>query len=565
MEEFHRLKNYKPTIFKAPGSIYKKSFADSAVLFVEHLKHGTGKWRGQPFELLDWQERIIRDLFGVVRRDTQCRQFRRAYIEVPKKNGKSELGAAIALLLTCTDNEYGGEIYGCATDRAQASRIFDVAIDMVDQFPFLKQFIKLSLAQKRMTFTPLNSFYQVCSAEAYTKDGLNASGIIFDELHAQPDRRLFDVMTAGSGLSREQPLLFMITTAGFDRNSICYEQHKKSEDILCGKIVDPTFYPVIYGAADDEDWTSPEVWKRVNPSYGVTINESGFLMEFEDAQINITQENRFRRLNLNQWVSQDIRWMPMDKWNACSFPVDSKALQGRACYGGLDLSSTQDMTAFVLVFPPLDPTDEYDKFQILPFFWIPKDAMQKRILKDHVPYDQWTHKGLLEATEGAVIDYSFVEKKILDLRKIYQIQEVAFDMWGAPQLRQNLEDNGVHMIQFGQGYKSMSLPSKELMRLVLQQRIAHGGNEILRWNMDNVVVTQDAAGNIKPNKEKATEKIDGAVAAVMALARALVHEEHISIYDTDKRDGLLFYDGTKTGGVGSGDENSKIYKGGSWS
>ena len=223
LDNSRRLKNYKPSQFKAPGSVYKQRFADSAVYFVNQLKHGTGKWRGMPFELIDWQERIIRDLFGIVNKKDECRQFRRAYIEVPKKNGKSELGAAIALLLLCTDAEHGGEIYGCATDRSQASRIFDAAMHMVDQFPMLKKYIKLSISQKRMTFLPLNSFYQVCSGEAYTKDGLNAHGIIFDELHAQPNRDLFDVMTAGSGLAREQPLLFMITTAGYDRNSICWE------------------------------------------------------------------------------------------------------------------------------------------------------------------------------------------------------------------------------------------------------------------------------------------------------------------------------------------------------
>lgn len=540
MDDAHRLKNYKPTIYKAPGSVYKKSFADSAVLFVNNLKHGTGKWRGLPFELIGWQERIIRDVFGIVRKNDETRQFRRVYVEVPKKNGKSELGAAIALLLTCTDLEYGGEVYGCATDRAQASRIFDAAVDMVDQFPFLKQHIKLAIGAKRMTFKPLNSYYQVCSAEAYTKDGLNAHGIIFDELHAQPDRRLFDVMTAGSGLSREQPLLFMITTAGFDKNSICYEQHEKAEDIIRGKIVDPTFYPVIYSAAETDDWTDPEVWKRVNPSYGLTIDPRGFEMEFEDAKINVTQENRFRRLNLNQWVAQESRWMPMEKWDTCAFPVDAKALRGRKCYGGLDLSSTTDMSAFVLVFPPEDPNDEDDKFQILPFFWIPGEAMRKRVLKDHVPYDQWKAKGFLETTDGAVINYNFVQQKITELNKIYKIQEIAYDRWGATNLRQNLEKAGLKMIQFGQGYASISQPTKELMRLVLQERIAHNGNPVLRWNMDNIVVSQDEAGNIKPDKKKTTDKIDGVVAAIMALDRAIRREKWGSVYD-DR--GILSYSG----------------------
>jgi len=531
MDDSRRLKAYKPSRFKAPGSIYKERFADSAVLFVNQLKHGTGKWRGMPFELIDWQERIIRDIFGIVRKEDECRQFRRVYVEVPKKNGKSELGAAIALLLLCTDSEYGGEVYGCATDRNQASRIFDAAVHMVDQFPTLKRYIKMGVSQKRMTFIPLNSFYQVCSAEAYTKDGLNAHGIIFDELHAQPNRDLFDVMTAGSGLAREQPLLFMITTAGYDRNSICFEQHQKAEDILRGKVYDPTFYPVIYGAADEDDWTDPDVWKKVNPSYGITIDPRGFEMEFEDAKVNITQENRFRRLNLNQWVKQESRWMPMELWNSCGFHIDIPVLAGRECYAGLDLSSTRDMTAFVLCFPPLD---EDDKYILLPFFWLPEAAVEKRVAKN-VPYDRWISEGFLETTEGAVINYKFIEKKIEELAETYQIKEIAFDRWGAHLLRQNLEDKGFNMISFGQGFQSMSPPSKELMRLVLEQRIAHGGNPILKWNMDNIVVKEDEAGNIKPDKKKATERIDGAVAAVMALDRATRQlkeaEPGIAIYD----------------------------------
>jgi len=533
LENAHRLKNYKPSRFKTPGSIYKQRFADSAVLFVNNLKHGNGKWRGLPFELIGWQEQIIRDIFGIVRKFDECRQFRRAYIELPKKNGKSELAAAVALLLTCCDMEYGGEIYGCATDRAQASRIFDTAVDMVDQFPALKKYIKLSIGQKRMTFKPLGSYYQVCSAEAYTKDGLNAHGIIFDELHAQPDRRLFDVMTAGSGLAREQPLIFMITTAGTDRHSICWEQHQKAEDILRGKISDPTFYPVIYSAADDDNWQDPEVWRRVNPSYGITVDPEGFAMEYEDAKQNITQENRFRRLNLNQWVKQEARWMPMELWDGCTFHVDTAALAGRKCYGGLDLSSTRDMTAFVLVFPP---EDEDDKFVVLPFFWLPEDAIEARV-RQRVPYDQWKARGLLETTDGAVINYKFIERKIEELAGVYEIKEIAFDRWGAHLLRQNLEDSGFNMVKFGQGFKDMSPASKELMRLVLERRIAHGGHPVLRWNMDNIVVKEDEAGNIKPDKKKATEKIDGAVATIMALDRAILNEGQESAYE--KRGALI--------------------------
>lgn len=538
MEDQYRLKNYKPSPFKVPGYIYKKRFADTAVLFVNQLRHTKGKWHGQPFELIGWQERIIRDLFGIVRRFDECRQFRRAYIELPKKNGKSELAAAVALLLTCTDLEHGGEVYGCATDRQQASIVFDVAVSMVDQFPALKKYIKLNPSQKRMTFTPLNSFYQVLSAEAYTKDGLNAHGVIFDELHAQKDRRLFDVMTAGSGLSREQPLTFIITTAGFDRNSICWEQHQKAEDILRGKIYDPTFYPVIYSASDEDDWTDPEVWQRVNPSYGITVKPDAFRIEFENAKLNPANENTFRRLNLNQWVKQSTRWMPMELWDKCDFPIDTEFLKGKKCYAGLDLSKTQDMTAFVLVFPPDHPEDEEEKYTILPFFWIPEESLQKRVLKDHVPYDQWAAQKLIQTTDGAVINYNFIQKKIEELGLLYDIQEIAFDRWGATMLTQNLRDADFTIVDFGQGYKSMSPPMEEMMRLILAGRIAHGGNRVLRWNFDNIVVQQDEAGNIKPDKKRATEKIDGAVATIMALDRAVKHENHESVYD---HRGILSY------------------------
>jgi phage terminase large subunit-like protein len=223
----------------------------------------------------------------------------------------------------------------------------------------------------------------------------------------------------------------------------------------------------------------------------------------------------------------------------CDFPVDIGFLKGKKCYAGLDLSKTQDLTAFVLVFPPDDLDDEEDKFRILPFFWIPEEALERRVLKDHVPYDQWLAHGLIEATDGAVINYNFIQRKIEELGQLYDIKEIAFDRWGATMLTQNLRDAGFTIADFGQGYKSMSPPMEELMRLVLSGRIAHGGNKVLRWNFDNIVVQQDEAGNIKPDKKRATEKIDGAVAAIMALDRAIKNESHESIYD---KTGMLVID-----------------------
>ncbi len=534
-DNIRKLKKYKPTKFKQKTSVYDKSAADYAVAFIENLCHTKGTWAGKPFELIDWQEQIIRDLFGTLK-PNGYRQFNTAYIEIPKKQGKSELAAAVALLLTCGDGEERAEVYGCAADRQQAAIVFDVAADMVRMCPALSKRVKILASQKRLIYTPTNSFYQVLSAEAYSKHGFNIHGVVFDELHTQPNRKLFDVMTKGSGDARMQPLYFLITTAGTDTHSICYETHQKAKDIIEGRKIDSTFYPVIYGADESDDWTDPKVWKKANPSLDITVGIDKVKAACDSAKQNPGEENAFRQLRLNQWVKQAVRWMPMEKWDKCAFSVDEDELEGRICYGGLDLSSTTDITAFVLVFPPLD---EEDKYIILPYFWIPEDNLTLRVNRDHVPYDVWERQGYLQTTEGNVVHYGFIEKFIEKLGERFNIREIAFDRWGAVQMVQNLEGMGFTVVPFGQGFKDMSPPTKELMKLVLEQKIAHGGHPVLRWNMDNIYIRTDPAGNIKADKEKSTEKIDGAVATIMALDRAIRcgNDHGASVYDER---GILF-------------------------
>lgn len=524
---------YKKTEFAEKSSVYDQNKADRAVRFIQNLSHTKGAWYGKKFTLLPWQEKIIRDIFGTVRKDG-FRQFTTAYVEIPKKNGKSELAAAIALYLLCADGEQRAEIYGCAADRQQAGIVFDVAADMVEMCPALSKRCNIIKSRRRIEFTPTGSYYQVLSADAHSKHGFNVHGVVFDELHTQPNRKLYDVMTKGSGDARKQPLFFLITTAGDNTNSICYEVHQKALDIIEGRKHDTTFYPVIYGAAENDDWSDPKVWYKANPSLGHTIGIDKVKKAYYSAKETPAEENSFRQLRLNQWVKQAVRWMPMDKWDACSFQFREEDLLGRECYGGLDLSSTTDLTSFVLCFPPLD---EEDKYIILPFFWIPEDNIELRVRRDHVPYDEWNRRGQFFTTEGNVVHYRYIETFIEDLNEKFNIREIAFDRWGAVQMVQDLEYAGFTVIPFGQGFKDMSPPTKELMKLVLEQKIAHGGHPVLRWNMDNIFIRTDPAGNIKPDKEKSTEKIDGAIATIMALDRAQRHQNAGSVYD-DR--GLLF-------------------------
>ena len=510
--------------------MFDEKKARRVVRFIECLKHTKGEFHGKPFKLLPWQEKVIRDVFGTVREeDPDIRQYNQVYIEIGKKNGKSELGAALALNMLINDDEWKAEVYSCASDRQQAAIVFDVAVDMVRQNPTLSRLIKIIPSTKRMVYQPTGSIYQVLSSEVATKHGLNVSACIFDELHTQPTRALYDVMTQGSGDARRQPLWFFLTTAGTDRNSVCWEVHQKAVDILEGRKADPRFYPVVYGLPDDADWQDEQNWYKCNPSLGYTITIDKVRDAYRKALETPADENMFRQLRLNQWVKQSIRWMPMDKWDECGAPVIPGDLEGRVCYAGLDLSSTSDLTTLVLVFPP---SDENEPYVILPFFWLPEETLPLRVRRDHVMYDVWEKQGFLQTTEGNVVHYGFIEKFICELGEKYNIREIAYDRWNATQMVQNLEDDGFTMIPFGQGFRDMSPPTKELMRLVLEHRLAHGGHPVLRWNMDNAFVRTDPAGNLKIDKQKSTEKVDGAVALVMALDRAMKNQNSGgSVYD----------------------------------
>lgn len=525
---YPKLKNYKPSQFMLPTSHYDKKKADRAVTFIENLCHTKGKWAGTPFWLLPWQEQLIRDIFGIVKPDGN-RQFRTAFVEICKKVGKSELAAAVALYLLYADNEPSAEVYGAAADRQQASIVFDVAKQMIEMSPALMKRSKLMGATKRIVNYSNAGYYQVLSAEVGGKHGFSVSGLVFDEIHTQPNRQLYDVLTKGSSDARQNPLHFIITTAGNDRHSIAYELHTKAVDILEGRRVDPTFYPVVYGLKDDEDWEDEENWYKVNPSLGYTVDIERLRDAYREAKQNPADEITFKWLRCNMWVSSTVAWIPDAIYMRGNESIEAASLEGRDCYAGLDLSSTGDITALVLIFPP---RDENEKYVLLPYFWIPEETIPRRVKANSVPYDIWEKQGYIMSTEGNVIHYDFIEKFIIYLSEKYHILEIAVDRWNATQMIQNLEGEGFTIVPFGQGFSSMSAPTKEFYRLLMDGRIIHGGNPVLRWMAGNVVIDTDPAGNIKVTKAKSKEKIDGIVAAIMALDRCIRQEgQSGSVYD----------------------------------
>jgi phage terminase large subunit-like protein len=498
-----------------------------AVRLINQLTHTKGPFAQKTFDLRPWQVKdILRPLF-TTRRDG-LRQFRTCLLMLPRKNGKTELAAALAVYFLLFDGEIGGEVYSAASDKDQAALVFNVAAQMIRNDPELLAQCEIIDSQKRIVHRKSGSFYRAISAEAYSKHGFNASVVIYDELHAAPNRELWDVLSTSQG-ARSQPLMIAITTAGYDRNSILWELYTHAKNVKENPALDPTFLPILYEAPIEADWLDEAVWKKANPALGDFRSLEEMRIAAKRAQSIPAQQNVFRRLYLNQWTEQDERWMDLALWDLCASPVDIERLKGRVCYGGLDLASARDLSALVLVFP----NDEEDGFDVLPYFWVPEGRMAERVRRDRVPYDEWAREGLIRSTPGDVTDYDIIREHIRELAEQFEIKEIAYDRWGATQLVTQLTADGATMSPLGQGFASMSAPTKELDKLVASGALHHGGHPVLRWMAGNVAVEQDPAGNIKPSKKKSTEKIDGIVALVMAIDRATRYTHGASVYDAD--------------------------------
>jgi phage terminase large subunit-like protein len=493
---------------------WSENAAQFSIDFFGLLKHSKGKWSGDTFEPSDWQRFVLANLFGFVR-DDGTRAFRTAYTSVARKNGKSTFAAGLGLLMFAADGEGGGEIYSAATKRDQARITYDEASNMVKASPSLARIIRVQ--RHNLSIESTFSKFEPLSAEADKLDGLNPHGVLVDELHAHRTRRVWDVLATATG-ARAQPLMFAITTAGHDRASICWEVEDYSRRVLEGIIEDDTWFAMPCGLDDEDDWRDEAHWGKANPSLGETITLDYLRKQCKQAEESPGRVQAFRQLHCNQWTESSTRYFDMEKWDACGGVFDTEALKGRPCYAGLDLASTTDITALVLVF------DMEDHYAVLPYFWIPQGNASRRLQQDRIPYPEWIERGLIESTPGTVTDYEYIRKRINELGQVYNIREIAVDRWNATQLVVQLGQDGFNVAFFGQGMRSMAAPTKELEALVLAEKLQHGENAVLRWMAANTTVERDAADNRKPSKSKSSEKIDGIVATIMALARLQADE-----------------------------------------
>lgn len=504
--------------------------ANEPVDFIQ-LLHLTDDFYGRPFLLQMWEKEVIRDVYGTLN-DKGYRQYSYAYLEIPKKNGKTTLIAGLGLYHLMCDGP-GGQIYCCAADREQASLVYHAMRQMIDQDEDLQASLKVTDSAKHIENVRTKTFLKVLSAEAYTKHGLNPTVVIFDELHAQPNRDLWDVMTFGSGAARKQTLYWIITTAGDDpdQTSIGWEEHEYARRVLDGEIKDPYWYVRIYGAPADANIYDEKTWFAANPSLGVIIDLDKVRQEATAARNDPAAERLFRWLRLNQWNKNKGRgWLPLTAWDATTGGWTREDLKGCQCYGGLDLATTWDMNGFALIFPPQRGWKDY---RVIFDAWIPEENMKERVHRDHVSYDEWARNGFIHPTAGNVTDYSAIRARIMEYAKLYRIRELGYDKYNATETALTLQASGVKMVPVDQTILGMSPSMKELevmfkrseenMKNKKPPEITHEANPAARWCFGNVDISVDGKENYMPIKDSRTERIDIFVAMVDAMARLLPH------------------------------------------
>lgn len=507
------------------GGYYDAAAGDHVIdFFRQYLRHSKGRWAGQAFVLQPWQEDITRRLFGWKRADG-TRRYRKAYIEVPKKNGKSTWLAGIELYLFVGDNEPGPEVVLVAVDKDQAGIVFGECATMIRQSPELFQVLGRQIADSRKVIQDADCAGKLfaLSADAAKQEGLNIHGACVDELHAHKSRTMWDTIVYG-GAARRQPLLVMITTAGvYDPNAIGWIQHEYARKVIAGEIEDWAFLAVIYGAGEKDDWTDPAVHARANPSWGVTINPETFAEECRAAQNDPTAQNSFRRYRLNQWVRQVTRAIDMTVWAASAghpAPLPLSAYAGRTCDVGMDLSSVDDLTAVIYAFPGCPDADDPDAVDLFCRFWVPQAQLDNARNPNQALYKQWQSQGFLTVVPGKTIKYDFILEALLADAKTIVVRSINIDhLFQGQHLANELTDEGFEVFAMRQGFMSFGPAWKETKRLFLEGKLHHGHHPVLAFCAENTVTAMDPAGNEKVIKEQGPKKVDGMVATNMAIDR----------------------------------------------
>jgi phage terminase large subunit-like protein len=518
--------------------LFSERKAGRAVGFFRGYLTHSHQWLGQPFILAPWQEGDIREVFGRV--DEEGRRQIRTVVEfLPKKNGKSAKAAGVANLLTFADDEYESLVYSAAADREQASLVFDAAAGQVRRNDELRKLSKILDSRKQIQFPSYESVYQVVSREVATKHGPNVHGVIFDEFHTQRDLRLWEVLTFGAGAARQQPLTWAISTAGVTGESPVGEMlWEQCDQILRGVVPCPaSFYPIVYAAPTDADWKDEEVWRSCNPALGSFLSLRSVREELQTAIQRPSEQNSFKRLRLNQWTAQDVRWIDLEDWDKGGIFSDVaryeawvtetiRELKNYQWYIGVDLSTKLDLTAVVAVC-----LDDAGNFHWLPWFWIPRDNIQDRPNVESEKYREWVASGFITATPGTSIEFASVQQRITRLSEILNVTEIAYDPRFAEQFRQELELEGFTCAEMPQGFK-LNEACQEFESAMVAGKVLHGGHPVLRWNADCVQVRQNADGLIKPvkpDRKKSSKRIDGIVAGLMGTMRAIVAPEYAPV------------------------------------
>ncbi len=490
-------------------SRYDEARAEHIIQFFSRfLVHTTGEWRGVPFVLEKWQADILRELFGRVKlndREKWVRQYRIAWIEIPSGNGKSELLAGILLYMLCASGEASPHVFGAAVDRDQAGLVFGVARQMVELSPGLRNRLSVIKSSKRILNPGDDGFYVAIPGDADGADGFVPHAIGFDEVHRQKKRDLWDTL-ANKLTKRAEPMMIGITTAGVDRESIAFELHTYAEQVIAGTVEDDSFYAYILAAPGDADWKDEKVWKACNPALGVFKSIDALRSEARKAAASPAAQNTFRRFHLNQWTSQVDRYIDIDLWDSNASIVDEGALAGRECFGGLDLSAVSDLTAWAMVFPRSEDVEELD---CLVRFWCPERQLTNPENRYAPQYQAWNRDGLLQVAGKEAIDYEVVKAQILKDASTFRLVDMNIDrLFQSYQLSGELEEEGLKVFGMGQGFMSFGPPMRETLRRLHARKVHHGGNKVLRWNVDSLAVQMDPAGNYKPDKRSSQGKID---------------------------------------------------------